>query len=540
MAQVKLKPAAKIIIVLALAGAGFALYNFVLKDMLAGNGGEVAQNGTTGQNGTSNQGSQGSQANTSAQGSSGGVKDTYKVALSEWPGHMAMVVGNGGLTTQAGSAADKEGIKLEIVFIEDPVKKNAALQNGTVDFVWQVVDEMPINMGGYKQAGVDARAFLQIDWSRGGDACVASKEVQSVEDILGRKSAMMMFSPDHTVFEFMINNSRLTPAQIQQVRDDTSFSMDDFTYGRVLFVQGKVDVACLWEPDVTLALEGRAGAHRLFSTADATELIADVLLARQDLLTQQPEVAQKVAKVWLAGVEQAEKDRQGAARLVAQVVPRFRDELGADGTLKAFGWVKWTDLADNARFFGIETGSPAFDRVYNQADGVWTQYPKAQITDRFAPAALRNDTIVRKLWESKPTKPAPKVEKTYEPEVAATGRAVFTKPVTINFNTGQSELDAESMHILNTQVVPQLEMAGGMYVRIEGNTDNVGDKRGNQALSEARARAVVDYLIQKGIAPARLSAKGNGDANPVASNKTGEGRAQNRRTDIVFISGQQG
>ncbi|ACY17574.1 phosphate ABC transporter substrate-binding/OmpA family protein [Haliangium ochraceum] len=533
MAKVKLKPAAKILIVIIVLAAGFALYNFVLKDMLAKGGGGGDGGGDEVANGDGDTGNTG---NT-------GKKDVYRVALSEWPGHMPMVIGNGGLKTQAGSAADREGIKLEIVFIEDPIKKNAALQNGSVDFVWQVVDEMPINMGGYKQSGVEPRAFLQLDWSRGGDACVASKEIETVEDILGHKSAMMMFSPDHTVFEFMINNSRLTPDQIAQVRQDTSFSMDDFTYGRVLFVQNKVDVACLWEPDVTLALEGRPGAHRLFSTADATELIADVLLTRQDTLASNQDVAEKVAKVWFAGVEQAESDRQAAARLIAQVVPRFRDELGVDGTLGAFEWVKWTNLSDNARFFGVSGGQVAFDRVYNQADGVWTQYPKAEITDRFAPSALRNDKIVAELWENRPddepvaatTRPEPE----YKPEVADTGRAVFTKPVTINFDTGQSALDPESMHLLNTQVLPQLEMAGGMYVRIEGNTDNVGDKRGNQALSEARAQSVLDYLVQKGINAKRLSARGNGSDSPVASNKTADGRAANRRTDIVFISGQE-
>jgi NitT/TauT family transport system substrate-binding protein len=459
-----------------------------------------------------------------------------KVALSEWPGHMPLVVGLGGLSTQPGSAAAAENLALQIVFMEEPVKKNSALQAGNVDFVWQTVDEMPINNGGYKAANVDARAFLQIDWSRGGDACVASREVQKVEDILGRKSAMMMFSPDHTVFEFMINNSRLTPPQIEQVRKDTSFSMDDFTYGRVLFTQGKVDVACLWEPDVTLALNGRAGSHRLFSTADATELVADVLLARQDLLRSRPEVAEKVARVWFAGVKQAEADRAAAARLIASVVPRFKNELGPDKTLAAFGWVKWTDLADNAAFFGLDGKPPAFDRVYNQADSIWTKYPQAEIKERFIPAALRNDTIVRKLWESEGRQPAVK-EARYEPKIAATGTPVFTKPVTINFDSGQSDLDAESMAILNSQLVPQLEMARGMYVRVEGNTDTVGNRALNQKLSEKRAQAIADYLVSRGLEPERIVAKGNGDAKPVASNKTSDGRASNRRTDILFISG---
>src|SRR5438105_6553964 len=61
-------------------------------------------------------------------------KRPYKVAVSQWPGHMPIVVGAGGLSTQPGSAAAAEGLDLEIVFIEEPDKKNAALQNGSVDF----------------------------------------------------------------------------------------------------------------------------------------------------------------------------------------------------------------------------------------------------------------------------------------------------------------------------------------------------------------------------------------------------------------------
>ena len=140
------------------------------------------------------------------------------VALSQWPGHLALVVGNGGLTTQPGSAAAAEGLNLKIVFIEDAPSKNKALQEGKVDAVWETVDELPIALGGFKAAKTEARAFIQIDWSRGGDACVASKEVKTVEDVAGRKAAVLMFSPDHTVLEFMLTNSRLSPDDVAAVR----------------------------------------------------------------------------------------------------------------------------------------------------------------------------------------------------------------------------------------------------------------------------------------------------------------------------------
>jgi outer membrane protein OmpA-like peptidoglycan-associated protein/ABC-type nitrate/sulfonate/bicarbonate transport system substrate-binding protein len=456
------------------------------------------------------------------------------VALSQWPGHLALVVGNGGLTTQPGSAAAAEGLDLDIVFIEDAPAKNKALAEGKVDAVWETVDELPIAIGGYKAARQEVRAFLQTDWSRGGDACIASKEVQKVEDIVGRKSAVLMFSPDHTVLEFMLTNSRLTPDELAQARKNTSFSMDDFTYARILFGKGQIDVACLWEPDVTLALASRPGAHRLFSTADATELVADTLVAHKEFLDLYPDLAVKLARVWFAGVKKAEADRPAAAHLIATVCSRFRDELGYDATLKAFAWVRWTDLGDNVRMFGLDGQPPAFDRVYNQADGIWINYPQAEIKERFAPSALRDDRVVRRIWEAEGKRVAPRAPK-YRPELASGGRALFTKPVTVNFHSGKAELTNEAMAVLNQQVVPQVQMAGGMYVRVEGNTDNLGEETWNQGLSERRAQAIVDYLTSRGVDRRRMVARGNGSANPLASNRTVEGRARNRRTDVVFI-----
>jgi outer membrane protein OmpA-like peptidoglycan-associated protein len=434
-----------------------------------------------------------------------------------------------------GLAAAAEGLDLKIVFIEDAPSKNKALQEGKIDAVWETVDELPIALGGFKAAGVDVRAFLQIDWSRGGDACVASKEVQKVEDVVGRKAAVLMFSPDHTVLEFMLTNSRLTPDEVAQARKATSFSTDDFAYARILFGKGQVDVACLWEPDVTLALASRPGAHRLFSTADATELVADTLVARREFLDLYSDLAVKLARVWFAGVKKAESDRPAAAKLVAATCSRFRDELGYDATLKAFDWVKWTTLGDNVRMFGLDGRPPVFDRVYNQADGIWVSYPQAEIKDRFAPVTLRDDRIVRRIWESEGKRVAARAETIYRPEIAASGKPLFTKPVSVVFHYAKSELTGEAMALLNQHVIPQVQMAAGMYVRVEGNTDNFGDDASNQGLSERRANAIVEYLVSRGVDTRRLVARGNGANNPISTNKTPEGRARNRRTDILFI-----
>ncbi|TCN57404.1 OmpA family protein [Flavobacterium circumlabens] len=70
---------------------------------------------------------------------------------------------------------------------------------------------------------------------------------------------------------------------------------------------------------------------------------------------------------------------------------------------------------------------------------------------------------------------------------------------------------------------------------INGHTDNVGNAKANQKLSEARAKVIMDLLISKGVDPANLTSQGFGATKPVKSNKTASGRAENRRTEIVYL-----
>ena len=77
----------------------------------------------------------------------------------------------------------------------------------------------------------------------------------------------------------------------------------------------------------------------------------------------------------------------------------------------------------------------------------------------------------------------------------------------------------------------------GLHLSVEGYTDSVGSDAFNQTLSEQRANAVRDYLIQQGLDPSSIAATGFGKSNPVASNDTAAGRQQNRRVEII-ISGE--
>ena len=74
-----------------------------------------------------------------------------------------------------------------------------------------------------------------------------------------------------------------------------------------------------------------------------------------------------------------------------------------------------------------------------------------------------------------------------------------------------------------------------MKVSIDGHTDNISGAEFNQTLSENRAKAVYNYLVNKGVDAWRLTYKGYGLTKPIASNDTEEGRAKNRRTEFVIL-----
>lgn len=102
----------------------------------------------------------------------------------------------------------------------------------------------------------------------------------------------------------------------------------------------------------------------------------------------------------------------------------------------------------------------------------------------------------------------------------------------ILFDTGKSVLKPESEPAL-AQVISLLQGTPSLKVWVVGHTDNVGTLESNMALSSARAAAVVKALVQKGVAAGRLAPHGAGPYAPVASNATDEGRARNRRVELV-------
>ncbi len=104
----------------------------------------------------------------------------------------------------------------------------------------------------------------------------------------------------------------------------------------------------------------------------------------------------------------------------------------------------------------------------------------------------------------------------------------------VNFETGKANLTPDSYAVLD-QLVIYIQKYSEDHIEIGGHTDNVGKPAANMLLSMERAKSVMAYLISKGVDTSKITARGYGATVPVESNKTAEGRATNRRTEVKFL-----
>ena len=105
----------------------------------------------------------------------------------------------------------------------------------------------------------------------------------------------------------------------------------------------------------------------------------------------------------------------------------------------------------------------------------------------------------------------------------------------IFFESAKAVLKDESMAELN-RLLALFEQVPGLVIEISGHTDSVGADEYNLNLSDARANAVRDYLLEKGINEEQITAKGYGETVPVATNDTDEGRQENRRVEFKILA----
>jgi outer membrane protein OmpA-like peptidoglycan-associated protein/ABC-type nitrate/sulfonate/bicarbonate transport system substrate-binding protein len=559
----KLTPLAKGLLTLAILGvAGAAAWRLGLKDIVSDYtaGTTAGSPAATSSTGTPSTGApKAAPPRKAGSGPLGSEQNPLRVSIVSFHGYAPGLLANGkSLTTQQGSIYAKEGVHIEFVIQDDIPTLATIFESNAAHCAWRTSDFWAQEQPNLRNAGLDGRAVMVVDNTQGADAIIVrNPEIKQVEDLAGRRVAMLQFTPSHGMVIDAVENSSLTARKKKSV-EMVYINADEGTAGvRAAFEAGSVDAAALWDPDLSLALKKVPGASVIYSTRTATNLIYDVMVCDSRVINaaDNQKTLQSFVTGWMEGVKAARSAPDEAVDALVRT-EEFFDLLAKDQgrpfIRSLFDNLVWTGLEDNARILGLAGGTNHYERVYTRFDGIYRaagalanpNSPVIPAQDSFDYRYIRALLDKDRAAQQAATKPEFTFTETERTKVAAKG-ATLTKPITVNFASGSSELNKRAQKTLDEELAPFIENNGSAYFEISGNTDSVGSRDANLRLSRARAEAVVDYMVKQWeFDRNRFKVVGNGPDKPLCDERSPQAeelsldacRAMNRSTRAAVLA----
>lgn len=467
----------------------------------------------------------------------GGTKDKsdndpIRVGVVTWGGYAGGQYFNNGFKANAESRFRKEyGIDVEFVLDDNPLNSLKAWKNGDIDVHWWTIDAMPTIMPELEK--FDPVVLWQADWSRGGDAIVVKRGINSVADLKGKSIAVAELTPSHSFLIYLLRAGGIKPSEVRIVPQPSAID------AAAAFQAGNVDAAVVWSPDDELSVRAVPGSKVLESTRSASNIIADVFFAKKAYVEANRDKLQKLYEGWMRGaaeINASESVKQEAAKVLAREM-----SLSEEDALGMINNVRLATHGDNEHFFSLTsgfrgvTGNDLYTRMGQEYKALG--FIEGSIPP-FRSVGYGNLVVDGKANLSGPEHAGEaRAEFAPESESESAGReAIATKRISINFKSGVSTLDDLAKSIIDEEFVPIAKAFGNARIRIEGNTDNVGNLASNIALSKKRAQAVASYLTREyNMDPDRFIIVGNGPNKPVSNNTSNSGKALNRRTDFEIV-----
>ncbi|HTE17071.1 MAG TPA: OmpA family protein, partial [Armatimonadota bacterium] len=309
-----------------------------------------------------------------------------------------------------------------------------------------------------------------------------------------------------------------------------------------------------WTPgDVTVA-QKRGGLVSIASTREYSSQMPNVIIGIDKWMRGNRRTVEGMLQAITEGGDMV-RSSPTALRRAAEISAEVYNEEGAGpdywekyykgvqeqdktGLTVELGGSSVNNLADNLLLFGLVPGSAnLFAATYTVfGDIVVAQYP--DLVPSYAPVAQILDTSYIQAV-AKRAAPATRNVAAVKPQYTKTDQVknvVSRKAWNIQFDTGQATFTPGTKRVLD-RLRRDLLVASGAVVEVHGHTDNQGNANANMALSESRAFAVKRWLEKQSplnFPQGRVRVFAHGQTNPVSENSTPQGRAQNRRVEIVL------
>lgn len=455
-----------------------------------------------------------------------------RIAVNTWGGFAGGQYWNGGFKANRDKSRFYRDSKLlvEFVLIDDFTASRDALKSGEVDLIWSTVDLFPTDAPNLPD---NVKIVFQADWSRGGDAVVARPGITKVSDLKGKKVAVSLLTPSHTLLISLLEQSGLSLEDIKIV--ETANAMDAAS----MFKSGQVDAAIVWSPDDQDCLDAVKGSKIITSTKTATHIIADVLVGKEKFIDENEDALIALYEGWMKGSAElngSNKAKHDAAKILAE---------NFEGVDEAFCYTAINNArlnthGDNLNFFGLNSSYRGVtgENIWNKMTVAYTKlgYVQKQMNWR----SVHTDNIVKNAnLVGKPGQLAEKLKDFTAPTKEMGNKdkvvAISSKSATINFESGESTLTDEAKYVIDKEFADIAKINTTARIRIIGNTDNTGSLQVNMVLSEKRAHAVADYLVSEyGIKKNRMIIVGNGPKEAIKAGVNGNSD-EYRRTDFELI-----
>ena len=475
---------------------------------------------------------------------SGGSNDAIVVGTNTYAGFLPFMYLNGGLEPNENSYIYQNyGIKLKIVIQDDFQAGRAAFKNGNIDIIYCTADAFPVEMSEGSDMN-DARFFNISNWSRGADAIVVNKNVNTVADLIGKIVACSEGTASHTL---LLNTLETNGLGWEDVNTDSSIKKDKVNLKIVssgldaaaIFKAGQCDAAVVFSPDDQDIVNSINGSKVLVSTKQASNIICDGLIAKASYIEQNFEDVKTLVRALLEANVLMNTD----AKAVATAAKAFAKAYGTDEEFAIEGSknIYYTTLADEGNFFGLNssyTGIKA-DELYSKMSRTYEglNLCKRPLSWRKASDLSIIESLMDNPSEVKGNQNAEK-QKTFtaptkEMETVA---SMSTKKLTIEFPVNGDILDNDAKALIDREFVSIAKEFSGARIRIEGNTDNTGNANYNVELSKRRAQAVANYLVKEyGFDGNRFIIVGNGPKKAIKDGVVGSNQNY-RTTDFQLVN----
>ena len=416
------------------------------------------------------------------------------IMVNTYCGFEPIVWGNGGLEGKDDSYfAQKFGVKLKIIIMDDFEASRAALKNDEAQIAYCTLDALPVEMSS-SGTMTDMRYFMLLNFSAGADALVANNSIANVGDLKGKSVAFAEGTASHTLLINTLETSGLSQSDIKLVK-------------------------------VGSGLEARDAFKEINSQIPVDKRI-------------------KVAAIFSYGANEDldEIGDEHSVELLSRCIVANAFETEVDFALASSSKINYATLADELNWMGLNStyNGMTGERIYKKMSIIYSglglcksplSWNKVAYTD-IIESLSENNSLDNKQDETG-TKAKSFTAPTAEME---TTEAISNKKVTINFPTAGYTLDNDARTIIDREFVDIAQQFSNSRIRVEGNTDNTGNYESNVSLSKKRAQAVVDYLVNEyGMDRNRFIVVGNGPKFAVKDGVNGADERY-RRTDFNLIA----